>query len=214
MKKRNLIVTGIIVGCLLIGSTAVFASTSDGVASFLERFTNITEHKVENGELTQAQADDIKSWLEDAPEGIEDVFHGGMRQGSMHGRENGPVQQYAELKGVDVEEVMTILKESELSIFELAEQDGLFDELKATMLEERKEMMASAVEAGRLTQEEADTHLTEMTEAFANWTDASVMPEGHGMGGKPSMDGERPDSQFGGKGPRGFDQQNKPTNEA
>jgi hypothetical protein len=200
MKKRNLIVTSVIVGSLLIGSTAVFASTSDQVISFLERFTGITEQRVEKGDLTQAQADEITSWLESAPEGVDQLFRGDrMQDGHRNGKGGGAIDQYAELKGIDAEEVVATLKESDLNIFELADQDGLFDELKTIMLTDCEKVLTSAVKADKLTQEQADTKLAEMTETFASWTDSSTMPQDFGMGMK-TKNGERPDGATGDKG--------------
>lgn len=74
-------------------------------------------------------------------------FRGGMK--------SNPLFILAEMTGTDVEDIRSKLQAGK-TIGDIANEAGVMDEMKATILQNAKEWLDSAVENGKLTQEEAD----------------------------------------------------------
>ncbi len=140
--------------------------------------------KVESGELTEEDADQIQDWLDQAPEAVNQI--GGPKAGmSGRGGERGMegLRAYAELKDITIEEARDLVENSAQTAFELAESEGLFEALKQQMLNDMQAMLDKGIEEGRLNDENASEMLQNIETAFDAWTDASNPPEDmHKMG--------------------------------
>ena len=122
-------------------------------AAMEEAMPEVLAQAVEDGVLTQEQADAIASGERpDRPEG---------KHGKRGGGQDGPLETYkaaaaADILGLTVEELQAA-REDGTRLPELIEAAGLTeDEFKAAMEEAQPEILAQAVEDGVLTQEQAD----------------------------------------------------------
>lgn len=74
-----------------------------------------------------------------------------------------PAEVYANLKGITVEEAVEERQDGS-TYGELAEDAELFEEFKAAMLESKAAQLDALVEEGKITREEADALIEQMTE--------------------------------------------------
>jgi uncharacterized protein YidB (DUF937 family) len=134
---------------------------------------------VEDGELTQEQADQIKEHME---ERFENRPHReGPHSEELRGRmREAMIDALAEATGLGVDEINQRMEDGE-TLHEIAESAGVEDEELATLMEEALDAaLQQAVEDGELTQEQADQIKEHMEERFEDGF--SRMPFG-GMGG-------------------------------
>jgi hypothetical protein len=108
---------------------------------------------------------------------------------------NGPMTAVAETLGIDEEALFTALQEG-TTVAELAEEaDVPLDTVVDAVIAQHEERVAAAIEAGRLTQEQADEMEAQMREAL---TERFSQPfEGRGFGREHGMGrgwGLNPDS--------------------
>jgi lambda repressor-like predicted transcriptional regulator len=142
------------------------------VATAAER----VEQGVENGNLTDEQADEILSQATDRAARFVYEAHPGVGEGRGEGERphrqgrRGPgklIGQAAQVIGVEPQDVFEALRGG-TSIAEYAASQGVSeDALVAGITAEVEAKLAEAVAGGRLTQEEADAKLTEMVERLA-----------------------------------------------
>ena len=150
-----------------------------------EAHQEVIEKAIEDGVITQDQADRVLSRLEDG--------FGFGRMGRLGGRGGGWMgdwkgsslsnwQWLAEQLDMTIDELAAEL-EAGKTIAELAEEKGV--DLQATQVEAMKEKLQQAVEEGRMTQDQADWMLQGLEQGF--------MPRGRGF-----SFGHRPCGRFGG----------------
>ena len=111
-----------------------------------------------------------------------------------------PAESVAGLTGRTLQSVIDERKESKKSFGAIAAEAGSLDSFKAEMLEIKKDRLAAQVEAGKITQEEADAILAKIEENQAE-CDASGSGQkgsGHGFGKGLANKGRR--RQGAGKG--------------
>jgi hypothetical protein len=111
-----------------------------------------------------------------------------------------PAEAVAGLTGRTLQSVIDERKESKKSFGAIAAEAGSLDSFKAEMLEIKKDRLAAQVEAGKITQEEADAILAKIEENQAE-CDASGSGQkgsGHGFGKGLANKGRR--RQGAGKG--------------
>ena len=75
-----------------------------------------------------------------------------------------PIEIYSDLTGQDESDVRDELRDSDVSLYDLAEEDGVLDELKTELLAEHKERLADLLEDGRIDQERYDELLADYEE--------------------------------------------------
>ncbi len=165
--------------------------------AFKEARQEVTEQAVEDGTITQEQAERMQSLIEEGRgfgmRGFGMRGHpGGFWGGKMGAKVGGWMcdrETLAEQLGMTTDELAAELKAGK-TITELAEEKGV--DLQAARIEAMKEKVEQAVEDGDITQEQADTMLQGIEEGtFGGWKRA---PFGGGMHG-----------HFRGfKGPHGF----------
>ena len=170
-KIRNaIIIAGI--GSVILGTSVFAASDISSIESKFYDFKKaVIEKQVQDGKITQENADEYLQELEQKlSDSEEDVlvnrFGFGHRNKIMmpkqmlHMKDN-PVQVYADMIGSTTQEIVDECKENDKSLFELAEEAGKLDELKTKMLENFKETLDNMIEEEKITQEQADTRLDE-----------------------------------------------------
>jgi len=144
-------------------------------AAETEAHQEMIDQFLEDGTITQNQADRMLSRLEQDGLGMGKMGRfgdrGGVRRG---GGAVGPLSQWqslAEQLGMTTDELAAEL-EAGKTITELAEEKGV--DLQAAQVEAMKEQIQQAVEDGKLTQEQADWMLQGLEQGF--------MPDGRGFG--------------------------------
>ena len=144
-------------------------------AAETEAHQEMIDQFLEDGTITQNQADRILSRLEQDGFGMGKMGRfgdrGGVRRGGGAANSLSQWQSLAEQLGMTTDELAAEL-EAGKTIAELAEEKGV--DLQAAQLEAMKEQIQQAVEDGKLTQEQADWMLQGLEQGF--------MPGGRGFG--------------------------------
>ncbi len=199
MHKRTtgLILTGILVTGAVgaVAMTPASATTSDNVVtSRLAHIKSALTGLVSNGTLTQAQADKVAGTLDSQPPmgGI-----GGMRgMGGAGGRSGGMamLQSHdaaAKALGMTTDELYTAVQGGKSLADVAKDQKVSVDSLIKAMVADAEADLAAAVKAGTLTQAQADTLKSSLTERITdqvNGVRAGGGP-GRGAGWAPSTGG-------------------------
>jgi polyhydroxyalkanoate synthesis regulator phasin len=150
------------------------ATTGDADAERGVRLRELLQELVDGGTITADQADAVTEHLvANAPE------RGGRGPHRAHAGE-----AVAEALGLEVDEVRDALRAG-TTIADLAEQQGVDVQVVIdAMVAEAEEHLATAVENGRLTQEEADERLVEITERITDRIDDPLPAPGDGHEGR------------------------------
>ncbi|WP_346618582.1 hypothetical protein [Blastococcus montanus] len=150
--------------------------TVAAASSSVDRITEALAGLVDDGSLTQDQADEVARTLADA--GI-----GG--RGGHGGRMD--LSAAATALGTTEEELRTALRTEGTTLADVAEQQGVaVDTLVDALVEAQEERIAAAVAAGRLTQEAADQRLAGLAERVTERVETAVPArggDGHGRRG-------------------------------
>ena len=190
---RRKLITATTAGVLTLGGLAVAVpalADSDGATrSPVERITEALSGLVEDGSLTQEQADEVASTLSDADLGGHGPWGGGGGPWGGAGLETA-----ASTLGLTEDELRTALEADGTTLADVAEQQGVaVDTLVDALVTAVRERAAQAVEDGDLTQEEADERLADVEERVTervtsdDWG-AGRGPRGPGGWGGPADD--------------------------
>lgn len=146
----------------------------DTSSSRVERIADALSGLVEDGSITQEQADEVAATLDEADLGGP----GG------HGR--GPdLATAAEALGMSEEELRTALEADGATLAAVAEEQGVaVDTLVQALVAAEEERIAEAVTDGRLTREEADERLADLEQRVTERVE--VDPDGRGPGAGPA----------------------------
>ena len=180
MRKKLIIATA--AGVLTLGGVVVampvLADTDSTTAA--DRVREALTGLVEDGSLTEEQADEVATTLSES----------GLGRGGHHGGHRLGLETAAEALGMTEDELRTALEPDGTSLADVAEAEGVdVGTLVDALVEAQQERIAQAVEDGRLTQEEADERLADLEERVTE----RVNSADPGPGGR------------GGHGPRGDD---------
>jgi len=175
VRKKLIIATA--AGVLTLGGVAVAVpvlADTDGETSVVDRIKSALSGLVDDGSLTQEQADEVASTLSEA----------GLGRGGHHGDRIG-LETAATALGMTEAELRTALQEDGTSLADVAEAQGVeVDTLVDALVEAQQERIAQAVEDGRLTQAEADERLADLEERVTERVNsADLGPGHHGRGG-------------------------------
>ncbi|SOD97859.1 hypothetical protein [Blastococcus haudaquaticus] len=182
MRKKLIIATT--AGALTLTGLAVavpaLASPGAGGTAAVERITEALSGLVDDGSLTQEQADEVAATLSEA--GIAG------RGGGHHG--GGPgLAAAADALGMTEEELRTALEQEGTTLADVAEEQGVdVGTLVDALVEAQQERIAEAVEDGQLTQEEADERLADLKERITERVNSDTPPAGRGPGGRGDRD--------------------------
>ncbi len=141
------------------------------VEALLDARREALAEAVAAGRLTQEEADEMLAEMEERiterlqQSGLPMGPAGRMGQAARFGwQARGQVELVAEALGMDTEDLVAELGEGK-SVADVAAERGVaLETVVEALLDARREALAEAVAAGRLTQEEADQRLAEMEE--------------------------------------------------
>lgn len=94
-----------------------------------------------------------------------------------------PASIYGDLVGIEEEKAYDLREETGKSFGQLAYEEGKLEEFKAAMLEERTIRVLEDVQSGRLTQEQADLIIENITDRIENCDPENPIGPRYGNGG-------------------------------
>ena len=177
--RKKWIITTTAVGALALGGLAVagpaLADDEGGSStSVVERITEALSGLVDDGSITQEQADEVATTLAESGLG----GHGG------HG--GGPgLDVAAEVLGLSEDELRDALGTDGATLADVAEEQGVdLDTLVDALVTAQQERIAEAVADGRITQDEADQRLADLEDRVTALVNSDDLPRGghHGWG--------------------------------
>ena len=167
-----LTLTGLAVAVPAVAGTEDTDGTSTSV---VDRIKDALSGLVDDGSITQEQADEVATTLDGAGFGR----HGG--HGGWFGLDTA-----AETLGMTEDELRTALEAEGATLASIAEEQGVaVDTLVDALVTEKQERIAEAVEEG-MPQDVADERLADLEERVTEWVNATHedMPHGgHGWWG-------------------------------
>jgi len=187
MRKKLIIATT--AGVLTLGGLGLavpaLADTGDSSGSAVDRITEALSGLVSDGSITQEQADEVASTLDEAGLG-----HGGGHRGGGF-----DLSAAATALGMTEDELRTALETDGTTLADVAgEQDVEVDALVDALVTAQQERIAAAVEDGRLTQEQADERLADLEERVTERVNSETPADGgRGHGPRGDRDGQADD---------------------
>ena len=187
MYKRTagLILTGVLATGAIgaVAMTPASATTSDNVVtSRLAHIKSVLSGLVKDGTLTQAQADRVAGTLESQPPMAGMGGRGG-RGGMGGGGGMGMVQSHdaaAKALGLTSDELYTAVQGGKSLADVAKDQEVSVDSLVKAMVADAEGDLAAAVKAGTMTQAQADTMKSSLTERITDQVNG--VRAGGGMG--------------------------------
>jgi polyhydroxyalkanoate synthesis regulator phasin len=154
--RRKWIIATTAAGAVVLGGLAVagpaLADDPTGTSA-VERITEALSGLVDDGSITQDQADEVAATL--AESGI-----GGGRGGHGPGID---LATAARALGLTEDELRTALEADDATLADVAEDEGVeVETLVDALVTAAEERIAAAVDDGRLTQDEADERLADL----------------------------------------------------
>ena len=177
MRKKLIIATA--AGVLTLGGVAVAVpvlADTDGETSVVDRIKSALSGLVDDGSLTQEQADEVATTLSDA----------GLGHGGHHGGDRIGLETAADALGLTEEELRTALEPDGTSLADVAQAQGVdVGTLVDALVQAQQDRIAQAVEDGRLTQAEADQRLADLEARVTERVNSDDPVRGHhGRGGQ------------------------------
>lgn len=189
MKKRKAVIITVIVAAVFAvsGAVALAASNISNLEDLYLAFrTAQVEKAVDNGEMTSDDAQTYLGNLTDRMEADETdavpPLRGGERGFGMGAPRTNAVELYSQISGLSIYEIREACN-GESSVYAIADEAGLLDELKAAMIQDANAKIDGLVEDGRITEDKATEMKADSDEAI-NAITAETMP--------PIMQGLRP----------------------
>jgi hypothetical protein len=217
-KRRNRFIAGAVAAVALVGGGSAIAASQlgseedqqailDDAAEQLgvepselsdalkDAYKARVDAAVEAGELTQEQGDAIKERIDSGELPLLGFHRGGPH--GHHGPLHGNFDAAATYLGLTEAELREQL-ESGQTLAEIAETEGkTVDGLEQALVDAAEEDIAAAVEAGRLTQAQADEILAGLPDRIDDVVNGTFPPGGpghhHGPGADGSPDETSPD---------------------
>ncbi len=176
MRKKLIIATA--AGVLTLGGVAVAVpvlADTDGETSVVDRIKSALSGLVDDGSLTQEQADEVATTLSDA----------GLGHGGHHGGDRIGLETAADALGLTEDELRTALEPDGTSLADVAQAQGVdVGTLVDALVQAQQDRIAQAVEDGRLTQAEADQRLADLEARVTERVNSDDPVRGHhGRGG-------------------------------
>jgi hypothetical protein len=176
VRKKLIIATA--AGVLTLGGVAVAVpvlADTDGETSVVDRIKSALSGLVDDGSLTQEQADEVATTLSDA----------GLGHGGHHGGDRIGLETAAEALGLTEAELRTALEPDGTSLTDVAHDQGVdVGTLVDALVQAQQDRIARAVEDGRLTQAEADERLADLEARVTERVNSDDPIRGHhGRGG-------------------------------
>jgi polyhydroxyalkanoate synthesis regulator phasin len=144
-------------------------------SSAVERITDALAGLVDDGSITQDQADEVATTLSEAGIGGRGGHHGGRLD----------LEAAATALDMTEDELRTALEADGTTLADVAGEQGVaVDALVDALVTAQQDRIAQAVEDGRLTQEEADERLADLEEQVTERVNSDDWGPGRGHGGR------------------------------
>lgn len=180
MRKKLIIATA--AGVLTLGGVAVAVpvlADTDGETSVVDRIKSALSGLVDDGSLTQEQADEVATTLSDA----------GLGHGGHHGGDRIGLETAADALGLTEAELRTALEPDGTSLADVAQDQGVdVGTLVDALVQAQQDRIAQAVEDGRLTQAEADQRLADLEARVTERVNSDDPVRGHHGRGRQGDD--------------------------
>jgi polyhydroxyalkanoate synthesis regulator phasin len=180
VRKKLIIATA--AGVLTLGGVAVAVpvlADTDGETSVVDRIKSALSGLVDDGSLTQEQADEVATTLSDA----------GLGRGGHHGGDRIGLETAADALGLTEAELRTALEPDGTSLADVAQDRGVdVGTLVDALVQAQQDRIAQAVEDGRLTQAEADQRLADLEARVTERVNSDDPVRGHHGRGGPTDD--------------------------
>jgi polyhydroxyalkanoate synthesis regulator phasin len=176
VRKKLIIATA--AGVLTLGGVAVaipvLADTDRaGESSVAERIKDALSGLVDDGSLTQEQADEVATTLSEA----------GLGRGGHHGGGRLGLEAAATALDMNPAELRTALEPDGTTLADVAEAQGVeVDTLIEALVTAERDRIAQAVEDGRITQDEADERLADLEARIIERVNSADLHPGRGGG--------------------------------
>lgn len=209
MKKstKAIIITVIVVSVFAVtGAVALAASNISDLENLYLAFRSAqVESAVSNGDMTADEAEDYIDNLTERMEASESdavpPLRGGRENGMRAGGPIGPnaLELYADISGTSIDDIRDACEDGNTTVFALADEAGLLDELKAAMIADGNERIDQLLADGRISQDQADQMKENNEEHINAITADSETPiqqgpmQGLGMNGPGRLGGRRQD---------------------
>jgi len=204
-SKKALIITVIVVAVLAISGTVAIAASniSDIEELYLAFRTAQVEASVNSGDMTADEAEDYLSGLNERLEEDESdavpPLKGGDRSSAQRGSGGmkgaagmNAADIYAEISGQSADEIMEACKDGETTVYAMADEAGMLDELKAAMIEDSNARIDEQLSEGNITEEQAAQMKEKAEETISAITaDSQGMMRGMGQRSQGGR-GEKP----------------------
>lgn len=155
-----LTLTGLAVAVPAVATTDEKDDTSTSV---VDRIRDALAGLVDDGSISQEQADEVATTLSQADLG----WHGS--HGDWHGLETA-----AQALGMTEDELRTALQADGASLAKIAQDRGVaVDTVVDALAADVRERLGEAVKEGRLTQEQADQRLADLQQQVTDWVDST-----------------------------------------
>ena len=162
-------------------STPATPATPKALPDWLK---NVLDGLVQAGTITQAQADAVTKALQNARPAMD---HRG-RWGGPRGRIGVALDEAAKALGIDLDELRTELQSGK-TLAEIATAHGVdVQKVIDALTTDAKAKLDAAVTAGRITREQADSRLAEMTSRLEDLVNRPLPTDGPWPHGHPGKD--------------------------
>ena len=185
--RKKLIIAGAAGALTLAGLGVALPALADdddttpGATSSEDRIRDALSELVDDGSITQDQADEVATTLRDAGLGGP---HGPGGPGGPGGR--FALDTAADTLGMTEDELRTALQEDGASLASVAQAQGVaVDDLVAALVQAARDHVAEEVQEGDLTQEEADQRLADLEQRVTDRVNSTDLPGPHGDRGRP-----------------------------
>ena len=174
MRKKLIIATAASV--LTLGGVAVAVpvlADTDTETTVVDRIKDALSGLVDDGSLTQAQADEVATTLSEA----------GLGRGGHHGGGRLGLDAAATALDMTEAELRTALEPDGTTLADVAEAQGVeVDTLVEALVAAEQDRIARAVEDGRITQDEADERLADLEARVTELVNSADLRLGRGGG--------------------------------
>jgi len=174
VRKKLIIATAASV--LTLGGVAVAVpvlADTDTETTVVDRIKDALSGLVDDGSLTQAQADEVATTLSEA----------GLGRGGHHGGGRLGLDAAATALDMTEAELRTALEPDGTTLADVAEAQGVeVDTLVEALVAAEQDRIARAVEDGRITQDEADERLADLEARVTELVNSADLRLGRGGG--------------------------------
>lgn len=186
MKSKKTVIITIIIAAVFVvsGTVALAASNISNLEDLYLAFrTAQVNEAVEDGNMTTNEAETYLNNLTDRMDTDETdavpPLRGGGRGFGMGAPRANAVELYSQISGLSIDEIRETC-DGESSVYAIADEAGLLDQLKAAMIKDANLRIDILVEDGRITEEQAAEMKADSEESISSISAETVTPRMQG----------------------------------